>query len=99
MATEEHSRASPEKHPEMAAPRRPQQARNPAKKATVSKKRVMRIKTHPKRQSKKYLPEVRSPSLPPTSEPGAPEGLGSQARPMEGAGRAPPQSLLPAPQM
>jgi hypothetical protein len=99
MATEEHSRARVEKHPEMAAPRRPQQARNPVKKATVSKKRVMRINTHPKRQSKKYSPEVRSPSLPPTNESGAPEGFELQARPMEGAGRAPLQSLFPAPQM
>lgn len=50
MATEEKKRAMNEAKPAIAAPRRPQQARNPEKKEAVSKKRVMRSMTQPKRQ-------------------------------------------------
>lgn len=49
IATEEKKRATREMRPEMAAPRRPQQARKPEKKAKTSKKRVMRIKTQANR--------------------------------------------------
>jgi hypothetical protein len=49
-AMEKQNRANAETKLEMAAPRRPQQARKPAKKAMTSKKRVMMKKTQPKRQ-------------------------------------------------
>lgn len=94
MATLEQKSANMEMNAEMAAPSRPQQARKPEKKAMTSKKRVIRKKTQPNRQRKKYLFEVVSSPRPPTSEEGALSGLESQAFPKAGAGRAFPQSSL-----
>jgi hypothetical protein len=99
MATDEQNRANMEMKPEIPAPRRPQHAMKPVKKAMVSKNRVIRMKTQLKRHRKNCLLEVVSPARPPTSELGALRGFEFQARPMTGAARAPSQSLLPAPQM
>lgn len=99
IATEEQNRANMDMMPEIPAPRRPQQAMKPVKKARVSKNRVIRMKTQPNRHKKNCLFDVVSPARLPTSELGALRGFESQARPMTGAARAPSQSLLPAPQM
>jgi hypothetical protein len=48
-AAERKSRATMESMPEMAAPRRPQQARKAPKKVRTSKNRAIRKKTQPKR--------------------------------------------------
>jgi hypothetical protein len=67
MATVEKNKATMEVSPEMAEPRRPQQARKPEKKARISKKRVMRMRTQPKRHRNQNLVEVVWSACPPTS--------------------------------